>query len=205
MVWCIHLHAREHVRLYLQNHADGKRSHEQALNGSCLSRPFYFQRSNWWSFREAGEQTGCRGGEDITLAGRRSAWVAHLLSYHRVQLQQLEGAHGKQPREARHCPLIPAHHLQFGGKHCRKEQDPTQAPVVAMGALCVGLSWAWEGDLEQRCYTLWAQQTHGISWGNGCTVVLNQAVQRTRWQIATRCREHRAIKSLCAQDRSLFF
>lgn len=139
MVWCIHLHAREHVRLYLQHHADEKRSHEQALNGSYLSHPFYFQRSNSWSFREAGEQTGCRGGEDIAPAGRRSAWVAHLLSYHGVQLQQLEGAHGKQPREARRSPLIPAHHLQFGGKRCRKEQDPTRAPVVAMGAHV----WGW--------------------------------------------------------------
>lgn len=82
--------------------------------------------------------------------------------------------------------LIPAHHLQTGGKHCRKEQDPNRAPVVAMQVGSMGLRRAWEGGPEQRCYKLWAQQTHAISWGNCCTVVLNQAIQRTRWQIATR-------------------
>lgn len=71
VVWCIHLHAWEHVRLCLQHHADEKCYHKQALNGNCLSNSFFFQRSSLWSFREAAKQTGCRGGQGITRAGRK--------------------------------------------------------------------------------------------------------------------------------------
>lgn len=82
--------------------------------------------------------------------------------------------------------LISALHLQIGGNYCRKEQDPNQASVVVWGAGHVGLRGAWEGGSEQRCCKLWAQQTRDISCGSCCTVVLDQAVQRTCWQIAIR-------------------
>lgn len=204
-VWCIRLHAREHVHLYL-HHADEKRSHKQALNGSCLSHPFFFQRSGSWSSREAAEQTGLQGRR-----GHRASWEEGQPGSHTSFPSMGSSSNSLKELTAnslrRHgiVPLIPALHLQIGGKHCRKEQDPNRAPAAATGAGGVGLRRAWEGSLEQTCYKLWAEQTCVVSWGNCCTVVLNQAAQRTRWQIATRCRERRAIKSSCAWDMSLFF
>ena len=130
------------------------------------------------------------GGRADRLQGRRG----HRTSWEKSQpgshtslpgvgssFQGSEGAQGKQPREAWHSasrpctsPLVPAHHLQTGGKCCRKEQDPNRAPVAAMGAGGVGLRRAREGTLEQRCYKLWAQQTRAVSWVNCCMVVLNK-------------------------------
>lgn len=84
--------------------------------------------SRRWQSRlpEGQERASCR-------LGGRSTWVTHLHSQHGVQLHQSEGAHGKQLSKHGIDPLIPSFHVQIGEKHCRKEQDPNQASVAALG------------------------------------------------------------------------
>lgn len=55
----------------------------------------------WCSTLAVGEK------KSLFWLGGRSAWVIHLLSQHRVQLQWSEGAHGKEPQEAQHSPAHP--------------------------------------------------------------------------------------------------
>jgi len=98
--------------VYLQHHADEKRSHKQALNGSCPSHPFFFQTSGSWSSLEAAEQTGCRGGEGIAPAGRKVSlghtppslvWGPASKGLKELRANSL-GRHGT-------VPLVPAHRL----------------------------------------------------------------------------------------------
>lgn len=58
-------------------------------------------------------------------------------------MDQSEGAHGKQLRKQSINALIPAFHIQIGEKHCRKERDPNQASVAALGTEGVGLRRAF--------------------------------------------------------------